>query len=85
MTDEIEKHRKLSLQKTPTLPVRDGMPRKVLDGHNLGPLTNRLSDLAELTESDQELVSQIIDGLLAKSRLKVLAGGLAEPRIKKPS
>ena len=65
--------------------VRDGMPRKVLDGHNLGPLTNRLSDIAELTESDQELVSQIIDGLLAKSRLKVLAGGLAEPRIKKPS
>lgn len=63
--------------------VRDGMPRKVLDGHNLGSLTNRLSDLAELSEPDQELVSQVVDGLLAKSRLKVLAGGLSEPRIKK--
>jgi transcriptional regulator with XRE-family HTH domain len=55
----------------------DGVPRKVLDGHNLGRLGGRLADLAELSEADQELVSQVIDGLLAKSRLKSLAGGIA--------
>lgn len=55
----------------------DGVPRKVLDGHNLGKLGGRLADLAELSEADQELVSQVIDGLLAKSRLKSLAGGIA--------
>jgi transcriptional regulator with XRE-family HTH domain len=55
----------------------DGVPRKVLDGHNLGRLGGRLADLAELSDADQELVSQVIDGLLAKSRLKSLAGGIA--------
>lgn len=55
----------------------DGVPRKVLDGHNLGRLGARLADLAELSDADQELVSQVIDGLLAKSRLKSLAGGIA--------
>jgi len=43
-------------------------------GRELG---QRLGDLAELSEADQELVSQVIDGLLAKSRLKALAGDIA--------
>jgi transcriptional regulator with XRE-family HTH domain len=55
----------------------EGVPRKVLDGHNLGKLGPRLGDLAELSESDQQLVSEVIDGLLAKSRLKALAGDIA--------
>jgi len=57
--------------------VKEGVPRKVLDGHALGKLGQRLGDLAELSEADQELVSQVIDGLLAKSRLKALAGDIA--------
>ena len=57
--------------------VRDDMPRQVLDGHDLGKFAGRLADLAELTEDDQEIVSQVVDGLLAKSRLKALAGGIA--------
>jgi hypothetical protein len=36
-----------------------------------------MSDLAELSEADQEVVSQVVDGLLAKRRLKALAGGIA--------
>jgi transcriptional regulator with XRE-family HTH domain len=57
--------------------VLDGVPRKVLDGHNLGRLGQRLGDLAELSEADQEVVVQVLDGLLAKSRLKALAGGMS--------
>ena len=57
--------------------VREDAPRKILEGHNLGKLGDRLADLAELSEADQETVSQVIDAVLAKSRLKTLAGGLA--------
>ncbi len=57
--------------------VRDDMPRQVLDGHDLGKFAGRLGDLAELSEGDQEVVSQVVDGLLAKRRLKALAGGIA--------
>jgi hypothetical protein len=57
--------------------VRDGAPRQVLEGHNLGKLGDRLAELAELSEADQEVASQVIDALIAKSRLKVLAGGIA--------
>ncbi len=57
--------------------VRDGAPRRALEGHDLGKLGGRLADLAELSEADQEVASQVIDALVAKSRLKVLAGGIA--------
>ncbi len=57
--------------------VRDGAPRKVLEGHNLGKLGDRLAELAELSDADQEVASQVIDALIAKSRLKILAGGIA--------
>jgi len=55
----------------------EGVPRKVLDGHNLGALGERLGDLAELSPSDQEVVTQVVDSLLARSRLRALAGGVA--------
>ena len=48
--------------------------KKFLD-HDLGP--GGAEPVAELTEDDQEIVSQVVDGLLAKSRLKALAGGIA--------
>lgn len=57
--------------------VRDGMPRQVLDGYDLGKFAGRLGDLAELSEDDREVVGQVVDGLLAKRRLKALAGGIA--------
>jgi len=57
--------------------VREDSPRKNLEGHNLGKLGDRLADLAELPDADQETVAQVIDAVLAKSRLKTLAGGLA--------
>lgn len=57
--------------------VRDDAPRKILEGHNLGKLGDRLSQLAELPAADQETVAQVIDAVVAKSRLKALAGGLA--------
>jgi transcriptional regulator with XRE-family HTH domain len=57
--------------------VRDDMPRHVLEGHDLGKFAGRLEDLAELGEDDQQVVAQVVDGLLAKSRLKALAGGIA--------
>jgi transcriptional regulator with XRE-family HTH domain len=55
----------------------EGVPRKVLDGHNLGGLGDRLADLAELSPEDQEVVTQVVDSLLARSRLRALAGGVA--------
>jgi transcriptional regulator with XRE-family HTH domain len=56
--------------------VREDAPRRSLEGHNLGKLGDRLADLAELPEADQEIIGQVIDAVLAKSRLKILAGGL---------
>ena len=57
--------------------VREGAPRKILDGHDLGRLGDRLAELAELAEADQDTVAEVIDAVIAKSRLKALAGGLA--------
>jgi len=57
--------------------VREDAPRRNLEGAQLGVLGQRMSDLAELSEADQEVVSQVVDGLLAKRRLKALAGGIA--------
>jgi hypothetical protein len=52
----------------------DPHPRLQVAGDKLG---DRLADLDELSEADQETVSQVIDAVLAKSRLKTLVGGLA--------
>lgn len=57
--------------------VREDAPRRNLEGAQLGVLAQRIGDLAELSEADQEVVSQVVDGLLAKRRLKALAGGIA--------
>jgi transcriptional regulator with XRE-family HTH domain len=57
--------------------VRENSPRKILEGHNLGRLGQRLADVAELPEADQDTVAEVIDAVIAKSRLKALAGGLA--------
>jgi conjugative relaxase-like TrwC/TraI family protein len=40
-------------------------------------LFKSVTTLSELSDADQETVAQVIDAVLAKSRLKTLAGGLA--------
>ena len=57
--------------------VREDAPRRHLEGVELGVLGQRLGDLAELSEEDRASLINVLDGFLAKSRLKALAGGLA--------
>lgn len=57
--------------------VREGVPRQNLDGHELGALGGRLAELSELSDEDRAALLNVLDGLLAKSRLKALAGGIA--------
>ena len=57
--------------------VREDAPRRHLEGAELGALGQRLGDLAELSEEDRASLMNVLDGFLAKSRLKALAGGLA--------
>lgn len=57
--------------------VREGVPRHVLDGLDLGPLGEHLGDLAELSEEDRSALLNVLDGLVAKSRLKALVGGIS--------
>jgi len=56
--------------------VRDSAPRRPLNGPELGALSERLVDLAELDEEDRVLVAGVVDGLVARRRLKALAGGM---------
>lgn len=56
--------------------VRDGAPRRPLNGPELGVLSERLVDLAELDDEDRLLVAGVVDGLVARRRLKTLAGGV---------
>lgn len=56
--------------------VREGSPRKALLGPELGVLSERLVELAELDEEDRALVAGVVDGLVARRRLKILAGGV---------
>jgi transcriptional regulator with XRE-family HTH domain len=56
--------------------VREGAPRRPLNGPELGVLAERLVDLAELDEEDRVLVAGVVDGLVARRRLKALAGGM---------
>ncbi len=48
-----------------------------LDGIDLGPLGEHLGDLAELSEEDRSTLLNVLDGLVAKSRLKALGGGIS--------
>ncbi|HTZ85566.1 MAG TPA: helix-turn-helix transcriptional regulator [Solirubrobacteraceae bacterium] len=57
--------------------VREGVPRRSLDGVDLGPLGEHLGDLAELSEDDRAALLRVLDGLVARSRLKALAGGIS--------
>ncbi|MDA8044451.1 MAG: helix-turn-helix transcriptional regulator [Actinomycetota bacterium] len=54
----------------------DGIPRRPLHSaeHNLG---DHLANIGELSESDLEALTNVVDGLVAKNRLKILAGGLS--------
>ena len=57
--------------------VRENAPRGSLEGRALGVLGTRLGELAELSDEDRSSLLNVLDGLLAKSRLKALAGGIA--------
>jgi len=57
--------------------VREDAPRRNLDGAQLGVLGQRLGDFEELSDEDRASLISVLDGFLAKSRLKALAGGLA--------
>ncbi|MGH9170156.1 MAG: helix-turn-helix domain-containing protein [Acidimicrobiales bacterium] len=58
--------------------VKEGAPRRNLDGHELGDLGNRLADFSELSDEDRASLLNVLDGLLAKSRLKALVGGISQ-------
>ena len=52
--------------------VRDGAPARPWRATTSASSGDGSADLAELSEADQEVASQVIDALVAKSRLKVL-------------
>jgi len=54
----------------------DGIPRRPLHSaeHNLG---DHLAHVGELSGEDLAALTNVLDGLVAKSRLKTLAGGLS--------
>ena len=52
---------------------------------DLGPLGERLGDLGELSDEDRQVVLEVIDGLLARNRLKLIAGGLGDSKRNMPS
>jgi transcriptional regulator with XRE-family HTH domain len=56
--------------------VKESSPRRPINGPELGVLSERLVDLAELDEEDRALVAGVVDGLVARRRLKALAGGM---------
>jgi transcriptional regulator with XRE-family HTH domain len=56
--------------------LREGSPRRALLGPELGVLAERLGELAELDDEDRALVAGVVDGLVARRRLKILAGGV---------
>jgi hypothetical protein len=49
--------------------VRDGSPRRPVNGPELGVLAERLVDIAELNDDDRALVAGVVDGLVARTRL----------------
>ena len=57
--------------------VRESAPRQNLDGHDLGALGGRLAELSELSDEDRAALLNVLDAMLAKSRLRALAGGIA--------
>jgi hypothetical protein len=54
----------------------DNIPRRPLHSaeHNLG---DHLANIGELSSDDLTALGNVLDGLVAKSRLKALAGGLS--------
>ncbi len=48
------------------------------------PWGDRLSGVAELGEEDVVALANVIDGLVAKSRLRTLAGGISSARLLAP-
>ena len=78
-TPSLETHVRLAdvLEVSVDYLVREDAPRRNLEGARLGVLGHRMSDLVEPSEADQKVVSQVVDGLLAKRRSKALAGGIA--------
>jgi len=56
--------------------VREDAPRRDVDTAALDGLGERLADLAELSDEDRAALLNVLDALVAKSRLKALAGGI---------
>jgi hypothetical protein len=50
---------------------------ELVGGRRPGPLGEHLGDLAELSEEDRSSLLNVLDGLVAKSRLKALVGGIS--------